>query len=177
MARSSPLSLKAWDGVNQCEGLLRIVTIGSGQLRREEPRDRRRLDGVCCPAWPGRWDSVPSAAPKNCPDRAAVYNCLGPINLSVACLQSSKEKWISCQMPDCCACCQSRNRRQQVMPEPHPSSCGSIPRGIPLRRTNRIPVRQAQSGKRACLPWVHAMWAAAAVESDSTKHQEAKGCS
>jgi hypothetical protein len=29
----------------------------------------------------------------------------------------------------------------------------------------------------ACLPWVHAMWAAAAVESDSTKHQEAKGCS
>jgi hypothetical protein len=31
---------------------------------REEPRDCRRLDGACCPAWPGRWDSVPSAAPK-----------------------------------------------------------------------------------------------------------------
>jgi hypothetical protein len=31
----SPLSLQAWDGVNQCERLLRIVTIGSGQLNSE----------------------------------------------------------------------------------------------------------------------------------------------
>jgi len=35
MARSSPLSLQPWDGVNQCEGVLRIVTIGSGQLDGE----------------------------------------------------------------------------------------------------------------------------------------------
>ena len=27
--------LQAWDGVNQCEGSLRIVTIGSGQLNGE----------------------------------------------------------------------------------------------------------------------------------------------
>jgi len=31
----SPLSLQAWDGINQCERLLRIVTIGSGQLNSE----------------------------------------------------------------------------------------------------------------------------------------------
>ena len=35
MARSSSLSLQPWDGVNQCEGLLRVVTIGSGQLNGE----------------------------------------------------------------------------------------------------------------------------------------------
>ena len=35
MARSSPLSLQAWDGVNQCECLLRVVTIGSGELNGE----------------------------------------------------------------------------------------------------------------------------------------------
>ena len=35
MARSSLLSLQAWDGVNQGEGLLRVVTIGSGQLNSE----------------------------------------------------------------------------------------------------------------------------------------------
>jgi len=59
---------------------------------REEPRDRRRLDGVCCQAWPARWDSVSSARPKNCPDRTAVYNCLGPINLSVACQPVSQRE-------------------------------------------------------------------------------------
>jgi hypothetical protein len=35
MAWASPLSLQGWDGVNQCEGLLRIVTISSGQLNGE----------------------------------------------------------------------------------------------------------------------------------------------
>ena len=32
---SSSLSLQAWDGINQCERLLRIVTIGPGQLNGE----------------------------------------------------------------------------------------------------------------------------------------------
>ena len=35
MARASALSLQEWDGVDQCEGLLRIVTIGSGHLNGE----------------------------------------------------------------------------------------------------------------------------------------------
>ena len=35
MPWASQLSLQAWDGVNQCEGLLRVVTIGSGQLDGE----------------------------------------------------------------------------------------------------------------------------------------------
>ena len=35
MARSSSLSLQEWDGINECEGLLRVVTIGSGQLNGE----------------------------------------------------------------------------------------------------------------------------------------------
>ena len=35
MARSSSLSLQAWDGINECEGLLRVVTVGSGQLNGE----------------------------------------------------------------------------------------------------------------------------------------------
>jgi hypothetical protein len=32
MARSSSRSLQAWDSLNQCEGLLRVVTIGPGEL-------------------------------------------------------------------------------------------------------------------------------------------------
>ena len=41
------------------------------------------------------------------------------------------------------AACQSRNRRQQVMPDPHPISAGSISQGMPVRSTNKMPVRAA----------------------------------
>src|SRR4051812_49882905 len=43
------------------------------------------------------------------------------------------------------ASCQSLSRRQQVMPEPQPISCGSISQGMPLFSTNRMPVRAARS--------------------------------
>ena len=38
------------------------------------------------------------------------------------------------------AACQSRRRRQQVMPEPQPSSWGKYSQGQPVRSTNRMPV-------------------------------------
>jgi hypothetical protein len=49
--------------------------------------------------------------------------------------------------------CQSRRRRQHVIPGPHPSSCGSICQGMPLRRTNRMPVRHARSETRGRPPF------------------------
>ncbi len=48
--------------------------------------------------------------------------------------------------------CQSRRRRQHVIPEPHSSSCGSICQGMPLRRTNKMPVRHARSEMRGRPP-------------------------
>lgn len=50
------------------------------------------------------------------------------------------------------ASCQSRNRRQQVMPEPPPISRGSISHGIPERNTNRMPVRAARDDTRGRPP-------------------------
>jgi hypothetical protein len=49
--------------------------------------------------------------------------------------------WSVCQTP---ASCQSRSRRQQVIPLPQPISRGSISQGIPLRSTKRIPVNAAR---------------------------------
>lgn len=46
------------------------------------------------------------------------------------------------------ACCHSRNRRQYVMPEPQPISCGSISQGMPVCRTNRMPVKARRSSSR-----------------------------
>ena len=64
--------------------------------------------------------------------------------------RSSSAWWNACQMP---ASCQSRSRRQQVMPEPQPISCGSISQGMPLFSTNRMPVRAARSSTAGGRPW------------------------
>lgn len=53
--------------------------------------------------------------------------------------------WISSHTP---ACCQSRSLRQQVIPEPHPSSCGKSSQPIPVLSTNRMPFKAALSGRR-----------------------------
>ena len=44
------------------------------------------------------------------------------------------------------ACCQCRRRRQQVMPLPHPISCGGYSHGMPVFSTKMIPVSAARSG-------------------------------
>lgn len=44
------------------------------------------------------------------------------------------------------ACCQSRSRRQQLTPEPHPISAGRSRQRIPVFNTNKIPVSAARSG-------------------------------
>jgi hypothetical protein len=64
--------------------------------------------------------------------------------------RSSKARCNACQTP---AACQSRKRRQQVMPEPQPSSAGSISQGMPDRSTNRMPVSAARSGTRGRPPF------------------------
>lgn len=61
--------------------------------------------------------------------------------------QSSSAKCIRSQTP---ARCQSR--RQHVIPDPHPSSGGSICQGMPLRRTKTMPVRHARSETRGRPP-------------------------
>ena len=60
---------------------------------------------------------------------------------SAAWSQDKRTWWRVCQTP---ASCQSRSRRQQVIPLPQPISRGSISQGMPLRRTKRIPVSAAR---------------------------------
>jgi hypothetical protein len=57
--------------------------------------------------------------------------------------RSSSTRCRSHQTP---ASCQSRRRRQQVIPLPHPISCGRYSHWIPVFNTNTIPVRHARSG-------------------------------
>jgi hypothetical protein len=55
---------------------------------------------------------------------------------------------IRCSLRHTPAFCQARTRRQQVIPGPHPISCGSISHGIPDCKTNRMPVRTCLSASR-----------------------------
>jgi len=50
------------------------------------------------------------------------------------------------------ASCQSRSRRQQVTPEPQPSSGGKSSHAMPVRSTNRIPLSAARSQMRGLPP-------------------------
>ena len=56
---------------------------------------------------------------------------------------ASKTSWSLCQTP---ASFQSRSRRQHVMPEPNPSSCGRYSHWIPVCSTNKIPHNACRSG-------------------------------
>jgi hypothetical protein len=79
--------------------------------------------------------------------------------------------------PEIPASCQSCKRLQHVIPESHPSSCGSISHGIPLRRTNRMPVRQARFCKRGLPPFGLCGIGGNIGWIESTKRREAKECS
>src|SRR5579875_1668097 len=57
-----------------------------------------------------------------------------------------------CKASQTPATCQSRKRRQQVMPLPQCISAGSDSQGMPVLRTKRIPVKQARSGSRGRPP-------------------------
>lgn len=57
---------------------------------------------------------------------------------------SSKSTWCRrCQTP---ASFHSKRRRQHVIPDPQPISCGKSSHGIPVFNTNKIPVKAARSG-------------------------------
>ncbi len=73
-----------------------------------------------------------------------------PSMRSALAYRSHQSWWSRSQTP---ACCQSRRRRQQVMPLPQPISLGSISQGMPLRRTKRMPARAARSGTRGRPPF------------------------
>ena len=57
-----------------------------------------------------------------------------------------------CRRSQTPASCQSRRRRQHVMPDPHPISSASISHWMAVFKTNRIPVSAARSGTRGLPP-------------------------
>ncbi len=111
---------------------------------------RHRSDGACSRAWPDRWDSARSGH-RRTPRGWNYCPRLPATNLSGRRVRASPASR-SGSDPTRRARCQSRSRRQHVIPDPHPSSCGSSCQGMPLRRTKTMPVRHARSDTRGRPP-------------------------
>lgn len=142
--------LDARNPVNQSDRHLRIVDVGSrvfnGQRCPLPVYDQVTLRTIFA-SIRGIW------ARFRPPKRARTEQLsMAEVDQSIASAcpnSSSRACQIVCQRP---AACQSRRRRQQVIPQPQPISRGRYSHGVPVLSTNRIPVRQARSGTRGRPP-------------------------
>ena len=87
--------------------------------------------------------AIRGVRPRFCPPNTALTEELSTTAREKSILLAPRSRarstsWIFCHTP--CSC-HWRRYRQQLIPAPHPSSCGSISQGIPLRNTYRIPIR------------------------------------
>ena len=150
LPRSPPFAVQRRNRIDQRQGFLRVVPVRAGQANRERHAppvsNQMALAPALGPIGGIRTGLVPAV---HRADGTTVHDCPRPINL-VGASQSRSAKWIRSHTP---VCCQSRTRRQHVIPDPHPSSCGSICQEMPLRRTKRMPVRHARSETRGRPPF------------------------
>jgi hypothetical protein len=66
---------------------------------------------------------------------------------SMACAPPKRSSKTRCSLFQTPAACQSRSRRQHVIPEPQPISRGNISQAMPLFSTNRMPISAARCGR------------------------------
>lgn len=141
------------DGLDGIHGLLEhrgVIDISCGQLDRE--RDALSIDNkmpLCALLAAIRWIFPGFFAP---PGEGTVEASIEARLQSMRSAwpnRSNKTWWRRSQTP---SSCQSRRRRQQVIPLPQPISWGSISQAMPLRSTKRMPVKAARSGTRGRPP-------------------------
>jgi hypothetical protein len=146
--RPPALSSNWVDAIDQGQQLRDVMPVGLGQ--NDVDRDALRIDeevvlaarltaigwvrSTFFPPCTARTDELSATAREK-------SSLSAPRNLS---------RSTQCSLRHTPAFCQARSRRQQVMPEPYPISCGSISQGIPDCRTNRMPVstRLSSNGLR-----------------------------
>src|SRR3569833_2838646 len=88
-----------------------------------------------------------------CTARAEELSAFAREKSSRSALRSFASK-TRCNFSHTPAYCQTRARRQQVIPEPHPISWGSMSQGRPDCSTNRMPVSTRRSSSRLRPGWV-----------------------
>lgn len=137
-ACTSLLSADSVDCIYQGDGLGDIGDVGACQPCRQGDTlgvgDQVLLTAVTGPVCRIRPDLFP---PFKARTELLSMIALDQSSWSACWSCASRSSWTFCQTP---ALFQSRKRRQQLMPQPHSSSCGIYPQGIPVFKTNRMPV-------------------------------------
>lgn len=140
-------SSRPFDGFDGIHGLLKhrgVVDVGRCQLDRE--RDSLFIDNkmpLRSLFAAIRWILPGFFAPLGEGTVEASIAALVQSMRSASPSRSKKNLWRWSQTP---AFCQSRRRRQHVIPEPQPICGGSISQGMPVMSTNKMPVSTARSG-------------------------------
>ncbi len=150
-SRSANLLANGGDGIHHCLQHGRFMHIG-----RRMPYDewdsssfdhkmalRARFAAI-------RWVRAGRFAPPGAGTMPASRLARDQSNCSAPESFSSNTRWSQSQTP---AACQSRSRRQQVIPLPQPISVGSISQGMPVCKTNRIPANAARLETRGLPPF------------------------
>jgi len=134
------------NGVDQGQQLGDVVPVGTGEHRRQ--RDPARLGENVM--FRSRLTAIGWVRSSFFPPRSARTEALSTT-------ARARSNWprrrssasnTACNRRQTPTRCHRTSRRQQVLPDPHPISFGSICHGIPLRRTKRMPVSAARSGIR-----------------------------
>ena len=129
--------------IDQRDCLLRVVDVGRGvfqcQGRARAVADNMPFRAILAAIGGVRAGARPPKRARTEQLSKATFDQ----SISSATPNSSSNNCQTCfQTP---ATCQSRRRRQQVMPQPQPNSCGKYSHGQPVRSTNRMPVSAARS--------------------------------
>jgi hypothetical protein len=140
--RPSHFARDGRDGIDQRQQLRDVIAVGPRDLDRQRNAVRRGQEmvlGARLAAIRGIGAGLgpPKTARMELESTGAREKSIWSASRS----SLSKTRWIWRQTP---AFCQSRRRRQQVMPLPQPISWGRSSQGTPLRRTNRMPVNTAR---------------------------------
>ncbi len=151
-SRAAIESGHARDGVNEHLEYHRVVTIGTGDHQRQRHAapvyDEMALATELAAI---RWIRPRLLAPRGLATVAP--STLARLQSIWSCSRRrlSRAKCSRSQTP---LACQSRRRRQHVMPLPKPSSLGRSSHGIPVCRTNKMPFSAARSSTRGRPPLV-----------------------
>lgn len=140
-ARSAP---EGRDGVDQGQELRHIMAVG-GRQDRDERNPLRVGENVVRTPRLAAIGGVRSSffPPRNARSDARSTTARARSIWPRRCSSVSSTAWSCFHTP---ARCQRTSRRQHVVPDPQPISCGNMFHGSPLRRTNRMPVKTARSG-------------------------------
>jgi hypothetical protein len=139
------------DGVDDGLQKLRVVDVRGGERTASGIPFRSTTRWYLLPRFPRSTGLGPVSAPPRLA-RTLTLSRLAR-DQSIAPSSPSQFRSVECSCSQTPAACQSRSRRQHVVPLPHPDSRGKSRHGVPVRRMKTMPVRAARSGTRGRPPF------------------------